>query len=67
MIAKMHEDEWLDYKQGLHELRLLFAHTHRLMETAIYHGLDVNWLIQGEWPENIAEVHKELRGRGYLK
>ena len=30
-------------------------------------GLDVNWLIKNEIPENIDKIEKDLRQQGYLK
>lgn len=37
-----------------------------LMGIAIKHGLDLNWLIDGI-PDDIVEIHKDLKARGYLK
>jgi hypothetical protein len=37
------------------------------MKTAIKHGLDVNWLINTEIPENLVSIHKDLKNNGYLK
>jgi hypothetical protein len=37
------------------------------MDTSIFHGFDVNWLMMEEIPEDIEEIKKDLRKRGYLK
>jgi hypothetical protein len=37
------------------------------MHTAINNELDVNWLISGEIPSNILEIHKEIRQNGFLR
>lgn len=67
LIHKMHEDYQLDFKPQVRELGELIAQSDELMKTAIHHGLDVNWLTRFEIPENIIEIHKDRRNRGYLK
>jgi len=37
------------------------------MKTAILNGLDVNWLIEFNIPNNIADIYKTLRENGLLK
>ena len=67
LIDKLHEDCLLDFKEDLEKLGRSMGQYPYLMETAIYHGLDVNWLVHGEIPEDIDQIHKDLRGHGYLK
>lgn len=38
-----------------------------LMKFAIHNGFDVNWLLRAEIPENIEQIHKDIRDRGYLR
>ncbi|CAN0585045.1 unnamed protein product, partial [Ectocarpus sp. 12 AP-2014] len=66
LIDKMHDDYQLDFKDQVKELGRLIGQNDLLMRMAIHHGLDVNWLTQFEIPEDIAEIHKELRSSGYL-
>jgi hypothetical protein len=33
----------------------------------IYHGLNLNWLLDAGIPDDIAAIQKDLRQRGYLK
>ncbi len=67
MINSFHEDLRIDFSDALTELQERFAKSERLMDTAIYHGLDMNWARYDEIPENIKDIHKDLRERGYLK
>lgn len=67
LISKLHEDLWMDLEEELHQFGQLIGNNHPLMKTAIYNGLDVNWLLQFNIPEDIAEYQKDLRRRGYLK
>ncbi|MDT0647198.1 hypothetical protein RM545_10905 [Zunongwangia sp. F260] len=66
LINKMHEDYLLEFEENLRDLGLLIGENSHLMKFAIQHGLDVNWLIQGEIPDDIIEIHKDLKERGYL-
>jgi len=67
LIQKMDEDYFMDYKENLIRLGQLIGANHYLMNIAIHHGLDVNWLINAEIPNNLLEIHKQLRDNGYLK
>lgn len=67
LIYKLHEDYFIDLEDELKELGLLIGKNHYLMKHAIFNGFDVNWLIQGEIPEDIVEFHKDLKSKGYLK
>ena len=67
LISKMHEDLWMEFEERTTKLGELMGQYPYLMETAIHHGLDVNWLIRFDIPKNIEAVHKNLRTRGYLK
>lgn len=49
-ISKMHPDLHLDFLDNLNKLGHLIGGNPQLMKTAIYTGLDVNWLISGEIP-----------------
>jgi hypothetical protein len=37
------------------------------MKAALYHGFDIEWLLLSDIPENIKEIHLDLRARGFLK
>lgn len=67
LISKLHEDSWLDFEEELNRFGKLIGENDNLMKTAIYNGLDVNWLIRFEIPEDIVSIHKELRQNGFLK
>lgn len=67
LIQKMDEDYFIEYKENLITLGQLIGANHHLMNIAIHHGLDVNWLINAEIPNNLVEIHKKIKENGYLK
>ncbi|SHI88568.1 hypothetical protein SAMN04488096_105242 [Mesonia phycicola] len=66
-IHKMHEDLYMEFEEGLNELGNLIGDNAILMSTAMQNGLDVNWLIQNDIPEDIEQYHKDLKTQGFLK
>lgn len=67
LIDKMHSDLFMEFEEKLHQLGQLIGNNDKLMQTAVFHGFDVNWPINGNIPENIAKLQKDLRARGYLR
>jgi len=67
LMQKFHPDMQYDLQADLRQIGQLIGDNHSMMRTAMHHGLDVNWLITGDVPDNIAELQKDLRQRGYLK
>jgi len=67
LIRAMHEDHHADFRSDLNRLGELIGENDLLMKTAIQNGLDVNWLLSGEIPENIKQRQDELKKQGFLK
>lgn len=67
LIDAIDDDYFIELKEDLSLLGQLIGQNHSLMKTAIHHGLDVNWLISGEIPNDINAIHKDLKQNGYLK
>ncbi|MGB5982134.1 MAG: hypothetical protein WBG46_08325 [Nonlabens sp.] len=67
LSRKLHEDIQYDFREKFEELGTLIGMNPRLMEMAIHHGLDVNWLLDADIPDDIEAIHKDLRQRGFLK
>lgn len=67
LIKAIDEDYFLDFKDDLVTLGELITNNSLLMKTAINNKLDINWLINGEIPDNILAFHKNLRQQGFLK
>ena len=63
----MNEDYYIEFKDHLLLLGKLISNNERLMQTAMYNGFDVNWLLQEAIPEDIAKIHKSIREQGFLK
>ena len=64
LINKMDNDLLLDFKPDLITLGKLISENEIVMDTAINQGLDVNWLLFAEIPEDIASIHKNLKASG---
>ena len=67
LIDALHEDFFVDFKEGLEKLGDRIGRNHNLMTVAIHNGFDVNWLLRLEIPENISEIHTQIRKQGFLK
>lgn len=67
LMQKQHEDLHMEFKDDITAIGELIGQNPNLMHTAIQHGLDVNWLVLFDIPENIDEIYKELRRNGFLK
>lgn len=67
LIKVQHVDFHIEFRDDLNQLGNLIAENTVLMRFAINNGLDINWLLQFEIPENIIDIHKEIRANGFLK
>lgn len=67
IINKLDEDFLIEFKENLKILGNLIVDNKFLIEEAIRNGLDVNWLLNCEIPEDIVSIHKEIRTNGFLK
>lgn len=67
IIQKLDQDFLMEFEENLKKLGLLIADNKFLIDEAIKNGLDVNWLLNTEIPEDIIQIHKEIRANGFLK
>lgn len=67
LVNKLHHDYFIEFQDDLVLLGNLIAETPYLMNAAINNGLDINWLTSAQIPENITEIHKNIRANGFLK
>ena len=67
LIDAIDDDYLIEFKEDLSVLGQLIGQSDSLMKTAINNGLDVNWLISGEIPNDIVAIHKEIKQNGFLK
>lgn len=67
IIDKLDDDYLIEFEENLKILGNLIIDNKFLIEEAIRNGLDVNWLIKAEIPEDIVAIHKEIRANGFLK
>ncbi len=66
LSKKLHEDLMIELNNELERLGHLISENDHLMRTAIQNGFDVNWLLQLNIPEDIAQIHTDIRNQGYL-
>jgi hypothetical protein len=67
LIDVLHDDFLLEFKEDLNRLGENISKNKMLLKTAIYNSLDVNWILNAEIPENISQIHKEIKAAGFLK
>lgn len=67
LIDALHEDFFLEFKEELQKLGERIGGNNNLVTVAIHNGFDVNWLLSLEIPENISEIHTQIRKQGFLK
>jgi hypothetical protein len=67
LIQALHEDFLLDFKEDLNRLGVNISKHKILLKTANYNSLDINWILDAEIPENILQIHKEIKAAGFLK
>ena len=67
LINLLHEDFLLDFKEDLKKLGANISSNKMLLKTASYNSLEINWLLEAEIPENILQIHKEIKAAGFLK
>ena len=66
-ISKFHVDEQYEFRDNLYKLGKSITENPDFMKAAINNGLDINWLLNAEIPENIIEIHKNIRALGLLR
>ena len=66
-VSKFHEDEQYEFRDELNKLGGSIIENQDFMKAAINNGLDINWLLNAEIPENIVEIHKNIRALGLLR
>jgi len=67
LIDSLHSDFRMEFTEQLVTLGKLISENNYLMQTAIKNGFDINWLLSTNIPENIKQIHKDIRSQGFLK
>ena len=60
-VAKLDQDYFVEFQEGLIKLGGLISKNKYLMDSAVNHGFNVNWLLSAEIPEDIAAIYKVTR------
>lgn len=66
LVHKQHKDLHIEFRDDIEKIGHLIGENPNLMRIAIHNGFDVNWLIRFEWPDNLPEIYKDIRAKGYL-
>jgi hypothetical protein len=66
-VITLHEDLQYDFNVLFEELLQEINQIPELIKMTIYHGLNLNWMINLSIPKDIAAIQKNLRQQGYLK
>ena len=67
IIKSLHEDFLIEFEDGLKALGKLISENPRLASAADANKFNVNWLLKPSIPDNIANIHKDIKAKGYLK
>jgi hypothetical protein len=66
-VITLHEDLQYDFNVLFEELLQEINQIPELIKMTIYHGLNLNWMINLSIPKDISAIQKNLRQQGYLK
>jgi len=67
LVKEIEQNLLSDISEDLNEIGEMIGDNDQLMKTAMFNGLDVNWLIRNEIPKDISEKETDLREQGFLK
>lgn len=67
LIQSLHEDFLIDFKEDLNRLGVNISKDKMLLKSANYNSIDIIWILEAEIPENILQIHKEIKAAGFLK
>jgi hypothetical protein len=67
LIKYFEQDYQVDFHQQLEKKGCMFGENDHLMRICIHNGLDVNWLINADIPDNIKQEHQRIKKLAYLK
>ena len=67
LIQALHEDYRVEFREDLEQMGELIGKSHNLSHTAIHNGLDLDWLLSGNLPENVKAIHSAIRKKGLLR
>lgn len=67
LSLKLHEDYHSELREEFQIMANYIIEKPYFMKTAINHGLDINWLLTGNIPENLVDIHKKIRENGFLR
>ncbi len=61
LIGDLHEDLRADFRHDLEDLANMWSQFDFLMQLSVHCGLDLNWLIDSEIPEEIKAIYSDVR------
>ncbi|MGB0883826.1 MAG: hypothetical protein ACPGTG_03810 [Flavobacteriales bacterium] len=67
LINKLDKDYFMEFEALLKTFGKLINENEHLHSKAKEHGLQLDWLLEADIPENMVEIHKEIKAKGLLK
>lgn len=67
LIQALHEDYLVEFREDLEQLGKQIGESRNLSFTAQSNGLDLEWLLSGDLPENVKGIQATLRKQGRLR
>ncbi|MES2554935.1 MAG: hypothetical protein V4604_02230 [Bacteroidota bacterium] len=67
LIQALHEDYHVEFREDLEQLGKLIGQSRNLAHTAEHNGLELEWLLSGDLPENVKGMHAAIRKQGLLR
>jgi hypothetical protein len=67
LIKALHEDYFLEFREDLETLGSHIRNSPTLARISRQNGFDVNWLLEGDIPDDVKDLQARLRKQGYLK
>lgn len=66
LISRLDDDYFIEFEEDLKTLGQHISKNKHLIHTAIKNGLDINWLLAANIPDDIFTIHKKIRALGFL-
>lgn len=67
LIKSLHEDFHIEFSDGLDVLKAHFENHLRLKRIAMDNKLDLDWFAQDSIPDDIVQIHRDIRAAGLLR
>lgn len=67
LTLKIHEDFYSELSPEFDKIKEAIIDNNYFMNVCVKNGLDIKWLSPYDIPENIADIQKDIRSKGFLR